>query len=120
MIEATCHCGAVRVEAPRAPETVTDCTCSICRRLGVLWAYYDPAELIFATPNAELDAYVWGDKMIAFHRCRACGCTIDWRPRPGTDPNRMGLNARLFDLEVLASARVRHLDGADSETYVDE
>ena len=42
MIEATCHCGAVRLKAPHPPQSVTDCNCSICRLLGVLWAYYNP------------------------------------------------------------------------------
>jgi len=32
----------------------------------------------------------------------------------------MGINARLLDLEVLARARMRRLDGAITERYVDE
>lgn len=40
MIEASCHCGAVRLEIEKAPTEITDCNCSICRRYGVLWAYY--------------------------------------------------------------------------------
>ena len=40
MIKAACHCGAVRLEADPAPTRVNDCNCSICRRYGVLWAYY--------------------------------------------------------------------------------
>jgi hypothetical protein len=31
----------------------------------------------------------------------------------------MGVNARLMDPEVLAAARVRHLDGADTDLYTD-
>jgi hypothetical protein len=31
----------------------------------------------------------------------------------------MGVNARLMDPDVVAKARVRHLDGAVSEQYVD-
>jgi hypothetical protein len=30
----------------------------------------------------------------------------------------MGVNARLMDRAVLASARVRHLDGAKTERYL--
>jgi hypothetical protein len=38
-----------------------------------------------------------------------------------TDPkrDRMGVNVRLMDPEVLAAARVRHLDGADTDLYTD-
>jgi hypothetical protein len=122
MIEASCHCGAVRVQAPRPPETVTDCNCSICRRLGVLWAYHDPAEVVMETPDSALTAYVRRDKDVpghlAFRSCRVCGCTVDWRSL--TPHNRMGINARLFDPQVLAAARMRRLDGADTWTYLDE
>ena len=43
MIDVACHCGAVRLTVPRAPVEVTECNCSICRRLGARWAYYAPA-----------------------------------------------------------------------------
>ena len=45
MLTATCDCGAVKVEVPREPETLTECNGSICRRYGVLWAYYQDAEV---------------------------------------------------------------------------
>jgi hypothetical protein len=122
MIEASCHCGAVRLEIATPPETVTDCNCSICRRLGVLWAYYAPHQVeIFAEPGAT-GAYIRGDGDgdLAFHHCRTCGCATHWSPLDGRDQGRMGVNARLMDPQVLAAARVRHLDGAVTWRYLDE
>jgi hypothetical protein len=119
MIEATCHCGAVRLKIPSPPESVTDCNCSICRRLGALWAYYDPAQVVITASQADLDGYVWGDRKLTFHHCRTCGCTTHWSPIDRTRP-RMGVNARLLAPEVLAVAKVRRLDGADTWTYFDE
>lgn len=110
MLEGTCHCGAVRFTIPAAPETVTDCNCSICRRLGVLWAYYSPTQV---TLTGETDTYQWGDRALFFHRCKACGVTTHWSP---TDPklDRMAVNARLLPLEVLETLRIRRLErGAD-------
>ena len=119
MIEASCHCGAVQLEIATAPETVTDCNCSICRRYGVLWAYYAPSQVSIVEGVAATDTYMWDDKSIAFHRCRHCGCVTHWA---AVDPayERMGVNARLMALEVLARARVRRLDGAVTEKYLDE
>jgi hypothetical protein len=116
MIEASCHCGAVRIEVPRAPETVTSCNCSICRRLGTLAAYYDPAEV---TVHGDTETYVWGDRMMAFHRCRICGCATHGTP---FDPasRRMSVNARLMDPKIIAAARVRKFDGADTWTEIEE
>ncbi|MEI6439158.1 MAG: GFA family protein [Alphaproteobacteria bacterium] len=108
-VEASCHCGSVRMALAVAPETVTDCNCSICRRYGVLWAYYEPGSVDFLAPTGPTDTYEWGDRMLTFHRCRTCGCITHWADR---DPSydRMGVNARLLPLDVLSAAQVLHLD----------
>jgi hypothetical protein len=119
MIEASCHCGAVRLQIEAPPETVTDCNCSICRRYGVLWAYYSPALVHITPPSGATDVYMWDDRSIEFHRCKTCGCVAYWSSVDKTR-DRMGVNARLMDLQVLAAARIRKLDGANTEKYLDE
>jgi hypothetical protein len=119
MIQASCHCGAVHLEIEAAPAVVTDCNCSICRRMGTLWAYYRPEQVRVVPPSGATEAYVWGDRMLEFHRCKVCGNVTHWAAIDKTLP-RMGVNARLMDLAVLAAARVRRLDGAVTEKYVDE
>jgi hypothetical protein len=119
MIGASCHCGAVRLRIEEAPMSVTDCNCSICRRLGVLWAYYRPDQVEIVASGGATTAYVWGDRMLAFHHCKVCGCATHWKSLDETT-DRMGINARLFDPAVLEGVRVRRLDGADTWTYLDE
>jgi hypothetical protein len=116
MIEASCHCGTVRLEVPTAPETVRSCNCSICRRIGGLWAYYDPKTVCVA---GDTDRYVWGDKALKLHRCRTCGCTTHWSPVDPSYP-RMGVNARLMPPEIVNAARVERFDGADTWTVLGE
>jgi hypothetical protein len=116
MIESSCHCGAVKLEIAAAPETVTDCNCSICRRYGVLWAYYLPEQVRIG--GSATDIYMWDDKSIEFHRCRNCGCVTHWAA-VDKSRDRMGVNARLMAPDVLAKARVRRLDGADTGKYLD-
>jgi hypothetical protein len=117
MIEASCHCGAVRLEIETPPETVTSCNCSICRRTGLLWAYYSPGAVRISAPAT--DVYMWGDRSLESHRCKTCGCITHWVAVDKT-LDRMGVNARLMDPVVLAAARVRKFDGADSWKYLDE
>jgi hypothetical protein len=111
-IQGSCHCGAVTIEVSRAPTQVTSCNCSICRRYGTLWAHYPPAEVSVSGSTAT---YRWGDKTIDFHHCSTCGCITHWSPLPGGEIDRMAINARLLDPEMLAAARVRRLDGASDE-----
>ena len=118
MIEAACHCGAVKLTAPTAPHTVTECNCSICRKLAARWAYYSPSEV--GMPKAgSTQPYVWGDRMLAFHRCKTCGVTTHWQSLDGAQ-NRMAINARLFDAIDWSDMPVRHFDGADTWKYLDE
>jgi hypothetical protein len=118
MIEGSCHCGGVRLKVDAAPATVTECNCSICRRYGVLWAYFSPKQVQIDVISRQTDRYSWDDKSIEFHRCANCGCVTHWT---AVDPaaERMGINARLLDPQILALARVRHLDGANTEQYLD-
>ncbi len=118
MIEASCHCGAVRLAVNQLPAWVKDCNCSICRRLGVLWVYFEPGDVEVAGEDATT-AYIWADRLIAFHHCRRCGCATHWL---AIDPaiQRMGVNARLFDPDLVSRLRVRRFDGAATWTFFDE
>ena len=112
---ATCHCGAVEVEVPVAPSMVSDCNCSICRRYGVLWAYYPAAMVrVRAAPGAT-DGYEWGRKVIRFVRCRHCGCVMHWERIEPVEGSKMGVNARNFPAGTLAGVPVELLDGAADE-----
>jgi hypothetical protein len=117
-VQGTCHCGAVTIDVARAPNEVTSCNCSICRRLGTLWAYYAPADVRVTGATAT---YSWGDRTIDFHRCAVCGCTTHWSPREGRSADRMGINGRLLEPAVIGAARVRRLDGASEDwKYLDD
>jgi hypothetical protein len=118
MIEAACHCGAVKLTAPTAPHTVTECNCSICRKLAARWAYYSPAEVTLPKAGST-QPYVWGDRMLAFHRCKACGVTTHWQSLDGAQ-ERMGINARAMDSLDWDTVRVRPFDGADTWKFLDE
>ena len=115
MIESSCVCGAVRLAISCAPDELVDCNCSICRRYAALWAFYPLKDVI--VPGGLTDVFMLGPKKIEFHRCKICGCVTHWSPRDQRD--EMGVNARLLDPEVVARARVRHLDGAKTWKYLE-
>ena len=117
MIEGSCHCGGVQWQFDGQPDGATACNCTVCRRYGVLWAYYPTGQVHVIAPDGT-DTYAWDDRSIAFHRCRTCGCVTHWSSLTRQD-DRMGVNARLMDAEIVREARIRHLDGAGSEQYID-
>ncbi len=114
MLAATCHCGSARVEVPRKPRSLTNCNCSICRRYGVLWAYYKDTDVrLIAEPGAT-DEYTWGHKSQRFIRCKTCGCVLQWK-KFAVGPNTWaGVNARNFEPSALGPIKIHLFDGADS------
>ena len=118
MIEASCHCGAVRFEISSKPKSVTKCNCSICRKLGAKWAYYHPDEVkVICEPDAS-GIYMWNDRDIEFHHCRTCGCTTHYEGL-GEKPRR-AVNARLMKTQDIEGVPVRLFDGASSWKYLDD
>ena len=109
MIEATCHCGAVRIEVATAPVWVTECACSICRRLGTLWSYYSPRDVRVTGPTS---IYMCNDRVLELHSCTTCACTTHWTP---IDPayDRMGVNVRLMDPAIVAAAQLEKITGPE-------
>lgn len=118
-LTAACHCGAVSIEIPRIPESLTSCDCSICRRYGTLWAYFGRSEVRIIAAAGSTSAYAWGRKSIQFVRCNTCGCVTHWEPVVPERGDRMGINARNFEPAKLGDVRIRRLDGAGTEQYLD-
>ena len=118
-ITGSCHCGATsfRIDAEIPPKLMR-CTCSICAKRGVLWAYFQPGEF-HPTLSATGDAvYRWNTRLVAHHFCPTCGCAT-YSDSPAFEPDgswdkvtrRIGVNARLFDDFDAAAVPVEVIDG---------
>ena len=118
MLTGSCHCGAIQIQVPRKPRRLTSCNCSICRRYGSLWGYYDRSGVKIVTRRGSVDGYAWGGKYLRLYRCSHCGCVTHWQPTRRAQ-TRMGINFRNFDPCVIKSARVRRLDGANTWKFLD-
>jgi hypothetical protein len=119
MLATTCHCGAVRIEIPRRPRSLTNCNCSICRRYGTLWAYFRARDVRIAGEPGATHGYSWGRQALRFVRCGRCGCVTHWEHVRATPKSYVGVNARNFDPAALGPVRIRLLDGAATWKYLD-
>jgi hypothetical protein len=116
MIRAACHCGAVRFEIAEPPTWVLDCNCTVCRRYGALWTYFwDDQTKLLMTPDKDATAtYVWGDRGLAFHFCKACGCVTHFASLPPHPEHIGGVNARMMAGLDPAKVTVRRIDNSHS------
>ncbi|MCZ8074315.1 MAG: GFA family protein [Paucibacter sp.] len=116
----SCHCGAVRLTLPATPETATSCNCSLCRRVGGPWVYFEWGTVtIDATPDS-LQEYVQGDKTLRTMRCRHCGCVTHWEPISAEPGGKHGVHLGNFDPALIASVRIRRFDGAETWKFLDD
>ena len=119
MLTGSCHCGSVHIEIPGPPPFLLNCNCSLCRRLGGLWGYFQVGEVRVTGHPENTDAYIWGDKTLRTVRCHHCGCVTHWEPLVVTPGAKMGVNIRMFAPEEIGDVRMRRFDGAESWTFLD-
>lgn len=118
-IKASCHCGAVKFKLNIQPEWLTKCNCSICSKLGALWAHALEKNIEMTMPEDATLAYRRQHATLAIHTCKTCGCTTHWWGIKRGAEERMALNMTLLDPKTLAQYRIRHFDGADSWKFTD-
>lgn len=119
MIEGRCHCGTVGFSISEDPERLISCNCSICHRLGALWGHIPISAVNILADREQANSYVHGDRMLAFHSCKACGCTTHWESLdPKAHPN-MAVNFRMCSMEDLSRFEVKRFDGADTWQLLD-
>ncbi|MFL6725237.1 MAG: GFA family protein [Sphingomicrobium sp.] len=115
-LAGSCHCGRVRITLPRKPDEITLCNCSLCAKTGFQGVYFPSGELHI---EGEFDSYVREDlsePCLRNHRCRHCGVATHWTLLSDPPYDRMGVNARLLEPDVLKDVPVREVDGRSWET----
>lgn len=96
---ATCHCKAIKLTFPTPTEKLNECHCTICRRYGALWAYYNPKDVQIEGPKT--DTYQFGEKNNDFHRCPSCGCMTHETDAKDENATEMGVNCNMLEKEEL-------------------
>ena len=116
--EGSCHCGRIAWTVRAEPKHLTDCNCSICRRIGGLWAHVPAASVETRYAPDDAVRYVQGDRSLAMISCVNCGNTTHWESE---DPayEGMSVNMRMVEADKVAHLRVRKFDGADSWEFLD-
>ena len=64
MHDGSCHCGAVRLTLPSTPTVATKCNCSLCRRGGGPWVYFEFGTVKITGREYEVVKVGGGQKVI--------------------------------------------------------
>ena len=120
MFSVECHCGNLKLVTHELPSSMTSCNCSICDRLGALWAYYDLDNVELVSGDQRKNEYSWGEKTITYHRCGECGCTTHYTSTESDGSELIAINCRMAPLSKIGNIPVRAFDGLDTWKYLDE
>ena len=117
MHTGSCHCGAVQLEIPSAPDHLTNCNCYICWRYGALWAYFVSGTVRITGDRAHFKSYAWGAERLRFFHCGSCGVVTHWEKTTPSATSVVGVNMRNFDIGAISHARVVPVDGRAARTH---
>ena len=94
MLNGSCHCGAIKFQAP-TPAEITHCNCTYCDRVGALWAYCDPEDFTLQGDPADLIEYA--QTKGAHFSCGTCGMVTHGRSPDWSDPSieKISYNVRM-------------------------
>jgi len=110
--QGSCHCGAVKftVDA-EVPTQAMSCNCSICRRKGVLMAFF-PVAKVKVEGETALQAYQFNTHRLTHWFCKTCGIHA-FGGGIGPDGNEMrAINLRCVPDADLDALKIQKFDGA--------
>jgi hypothetical protein len=106
-----CHCGEVRYETTLDLANVMSCNCSICSKLGVLWAFTKPEQFALRSGEDCLTEYRFNRKVIQHLFCRECGIESFVRGQMPDGSDVVGINVRCLDGIELGALEIKQFDG---------
>jgi hypothetical protein len=105
----SCHCQAVTFDVDVDLDQALQCNCSICSRLGAVWAFAPRAKLNLK--SGKLDDYQFGKKRLHHRHCPQCGIETF---AEGTAPDgtaTVGVNLRCLEGVEVDKLKPRQHDG---------
>jgi hypothetical protein len=107
----SCHCGAVAYTVEVDPAQAMKCNCSICTRLGAVWAFAPKTKFKLTSGEAEQGDYQFNKKRLHHRFCTECGIESY---AEGTGPDgspTVGINLRCLEGVDVEKLSPRPYDG---------
>lgn len=92
-----CHCGAVAYKVEVDPAQALKCNCSICTKLGAVWAFAPKVKFELSSGTEEQGDYLFNKKRLHHRFCTVCGVE-SYAEGTGPDGSPMvGVNLRCVE-----------------------
>jgi len=118
LCEGGCHCGAVRYRVTLRRPVASECNCSICRKKGAIHAIVPDADFQLLSGNEVLTKYTFNTHVAQHWFCGRCGIHSFGRPR--SQPDKISVNLRCLDDDLLARFELARFDGQNWEKTMED
>lgn len=110
-LNGSCHCGAIAYTVEADPENAMTCNCSICSRLGAVWAFGPKAKFKLTKGEGRQGDYQFNKHVLHHRFCPTCGIE-SYAEGKGPDGTEMvGVNLRCVDGIDVAKLSPKQIDG---------
>lgn len=112
--EGGCHCGRVRFRAQVDLDLMSQCSCTICTKKGIMHLAVHPDDFQLLRGKDTLTVYTFGSGVAQHAFCSHCGMHGFYIPR--SQPDRISVNARCLDnIDGPSLKPTRFFDGRNWE-----
>jgi len=111
--EGGCHCAAVRFRATLTRPVASQCNCSMCCKKAPIHAIVPDAHFQLLSGSEVLSTYTFNTRIAQHLFCSRCGIHSFGRPR--SQPDKISVNLRCLDDDVLGLFEITHFDGKNWE-----
>ena len=106
-----CHCHAVSFTVDLDLEQALQCNCSICSKLGAVWAFAPKAKMTLTSGTDALGDYQFGKKHLHHRACRHCGIETFAEGIAPDGTATVGVNLRCLEGVEVERLKPRQHDG---------
>jgi len=111
--EGGCHCGAVRYRVTLRRAAASECNCSMCRKKAPIHAIVPDADFELLSGSDVLTKYTFNTHVAQHLFCSRCGIHSFGRPR--SQPDKISVNLRCLDEDLLSLFDINRFDGQNWE-----
>ena len=109
--QGACHCGAVAYSVELDLAGAPKCNCSICTKLGAVWAFAPKSKFTLKSGAAQQGDYQVGKKSLHHRFCTSCGIESYAEGMAPDGTATVGINLRCLEGVEVEKLTPRPFDG---------
>ncbi|MCX7363934.1 MAG: GFA family protein [Alphaproteobacteria bacterium] len=109
--QGACHCGAVSFSVDLDLAGALKCNCSICTKLGAVWAFAPKSNFALKSGAAQQGDYQFGKKSLHHRFCTSCGIESYAEGMAPDGTATVGINLRCLEGVEVEKLTPRPFDG---------